>query len=264
MIRAALELCSRWVVFEPNTPHTRATLTAAISRLPQPAVDAGRAGRRERGRSVPGRLRRHQQSVDDTGVGPAVRRYRLAPSMPFEFVLLRLGRSDDSLDVQERGAARRGERLMAAAQLGSIRSADPLLGYQFPGVDHRQPAGCEQRARGQLARLAGDQATAGFSEISGPRGDHGGRELRRRRQQRRRRCNFPGRIKWANLVFKRGVLRSGRSSDTSDFWTWLQSFLDGQGVRKDGTITLHGRVRRSRLWRGAGGAACRRNGPARR
>ena len=29
MIRAALELSSRWVVFEPNNPFTRATLTAA-------------------------------------------------------------------------------------------------------------------------------------------------------------------------------------------------------------------------------------------
>jgi hypothetical protein len=27
----------------------------------------------------------------------------LAPSVPFEFVLLRLGRSDDSFDIQERG-----------------------------------------------------------------------------------------------------------------------------------------------------------------
>jgi phage tail-like protein len=49
---------------------------------------------------------------------------------------------------------------------------------------------------------------------------------------------FPGRIKWANLVFKRGVLAQPDAPGTSDFWTWLQSFLDGQGMRKDGTISL--------------------------
>ena len=114
---------------------------------------------------------------------------------------------------------------------------DPLLGYNFlVSITDSQPVSSFSLGNLVLA-VAGDQATAGFSEISGldatmevenyDAGGSNGATLR-----------FPGRIKWANLVFKRGVLPYRDPSDTSDFWSWLQSYLDGQGVRKDGTITL--------------------------
>jgi len=114
---------------------------------------------------------------------------------------------------------------------------DPLLGYNFVvSITDSQPVSSFSLGNLVLA-VAGAQATAGFSEISGleatmevenyDAGGANGATLR-----------FPGRVKWANLVFKRGVLAYRDPSDTSDFWTWLQSYLDGQGVRKDGTITL--------------------------
>jgi phage tail-like protein len=114
---------------------------------------------------------------------------------------------------------------------------DPLLGYNFQvSITDSQPAASSALA-GISISLTGSQATAGFSEISGLEatmdvesydagGVNGGA------------LKFPGRVKWSNLVFKRGTVAQRPISDTSDFWTWLQTFLDGQGVRKDGVITL--------------------------
>jgi phage tail-like protein len=115
--------------------------------------------------------------------------------------------------------------------------ADPLLGFNFQvSISDSRPAASSALA-GLSISLTGAQATAGFSEISGLEatmdvesfdagGVNGGA------------LKFPGRVKWSNLVLKRGVIARRPISDTSDFWTWLQSFLDGQGVRKDGLITL--------------------------
>jgi phage tail-like protein len=119
----------------------------------------------------------------------------------------------------------------------SAQRRDPLLGYNFlVAITDSQPAVSSALA-GISISLTSAQPTAGFSEISGLEatmdvenydagGINGGA------------LHFPGRIKWSNLVFKRGVIAQRPITDTSDFWTWLQSFLDGQGVRKDGTITL--------------------------
>src|SRR5262245_29207774 len=128
------------------------------------------------------------------------------------------------------------------ADLGQLlgfdpRRVDPLLGFNFVvSVTDSRPA-ASSALSGISISLTSSQATAGFSEISGleatmdvenyDAGGHNGGAL-----------HFPGRVKWSNLVFKRGVIAQRPITDTSDFWTWLQSFLDGQGVRKDGTITL--------------------------
>jgi phage tail-like protein len=114
---------------------------------------------------------------------------------------------------------------------------DPLLGFNFlVSITDSQPVSSFSLGNLVLS-VAGAQANAGFSEISGleanmdienyDAGGVNGGALR-----------FPGRIKWANLVFKRGVLAIRDPSDRSDFWAWLQAFLDGQGMRKDGTISL--------------------------
>jgi phage tail-like protein len=114
---------------------------------------------------------------------------------------------------------------------------DPLAGYNFVvSITDSQPVSRFSLGNLVLA-VAGAQSVAGFSEISGLEAtmdvetyDAGGFNAAS--------LKFAGRIKWANLVFKRGVLPYRDPSDTSDFWTWLQSFLDGQVLRKDGTITL--------------------------
>jgi len=114
---------------------------------------------------------------------------------------------------------------------------DPLLGFNFlVSITDSQPA-TSSTLSGISLTLTSSQATAGFSEISGLEAtmevenyDAGGLNGGT--------LHFPGRVKWSNLVFKRGVLAQRPVGDTSDFWTWLQGYLDGQGVRKDGTIAL--------------------------
>jgi phage tail-like protein len=58
---------------------------------------------------------------------------------------------------------------------------------------------------------------------------------------------FPGRIKWSNLIMRRGVLAKRDPIDGSDLWTWFQGYLDGRGVRKDGLIILCDENRNPRL-----------------
>lgn len=120
---------------------------------------------------------------------------------------------------------------------GTSQRIDPLLGFNFlVSITDSQPAASSALA-GITLSLTATQATAGFSEISGLEAsmevenyDAGGVNTGT--------LHFPGRIKWSNLVFKRGVLAQRPFGDTSDFWSWLQGYLDGNGVRKDGTITL--------------------------
>jgi uncharacterized protein len=108
MIRTALQRSLRWVVFEPNTPLTRSTVTAGISRfLHQLWTQGALVG--------PSAAAAFQVICDDTnnsgttqGAGQLIVHLAIAPSTPFEYVLLRLGLSDDSLDIQERGAIAAG------------------------------------------------------------------------------------------------------------------------------------------------------------
>jgi hypothetical protein len=110
MVRTALKLSTRWAVFEPNNQYTRSTLAAAIGRFLHQLWSQGALV----GASAAAAFR---VVCDDTNnpsttqaMGELFVDIALAPSVPFEFVLLRLGRSDDSLDIQERGvlAAGRG------------------------------------------------------------------------------------------------------------------------------------------------------------
>jgi phage tail sheath protein FI len=108
MVRRALELCSRWVVFEPNSPRTRASLTATISRFLNQLWKQGALV----GASAAAAF---QVVCDDSNnkaatqvLGELFVDIGIAPVVPFEFVLLRLGRSTDSLDIQERGVVAAG------------------------------------------------------------------------------------------------------------------------------------------------------------
>lgn len=43
---------------------------------------------------------------------------------------------------------------------------------------------------------------------------------------------FPTRMKWSPVVLKRGV------GNGTDLWDWFYSFVEGEGTRRDGVITL--------------------------
>jgi phage tail sheath protein FI len=108
MVRAALQRSLRWVVFEPNNPHTRSTVNATIGRfLAQLWTQGALVG--------PTAATAFQVICDGTNnptttqaMGELIVHIALAPSTPFEFVLLRLGLSDDSLDIQESGVVAAG------------------------------------------------------------------------------------------------------------------------------------------------------------
>jgi phage tail sheath protein FI len=100
MVRAALALCTRWVVFEPNSPHTRACLTATVTRFLHQLWQQGALA----GASAAAAF---QVVCDDSNnprrtqmLGQLFIDIGIAPVVPFEFVLLRLARTGDTLDAQ--------------------------------------------------------------------------------------------------------------------------------------------------------------------
>lgn len=116
---------------------------------------------------------------------------------------------------------------------------DPLLGHNFQvSLVDSGTAGTDGSGLATFVLSSvGATTTAGFSEVSGlemtmdveeyPAGGQNGAVLK-----------FPGRLKWSNLVMKRGVIAHRAYNDRSDLWTWIQTFIDGSGIRRDGVITL--------------------------
>lgn len=138
---------------------------------------------------------------------------------------------------------------------------DPLLAYNFQ-VSLLDSPDDDGVGLGTVALTTGGLRTvAAFTEISGlemameveeyAAGGINDRVLK-----------FPGRVKWSNLVMKRGVLAKRDPLDKSDLWTWCESYLDGNGVRKDGIIILLDEQRKPRLtWSFKRGLPLRWSGP---
>lgn len=108
MVRVALDLCSRWVVFEPNNPHTRLSLTATITRFLNQLWKQGALVGASAAAAFQVVCNDVNNPVATQLMGQLNVDIGIAPSVPFEFVLLRLGRSTDSLDIQERGVLAAG------------------------------------------------------------------------------------------------------------------------------------------------------------
>jgi phage tail-like protein len=68
---------------------------------------------------------------------------------------------------------------------------------------------------------------------------------------------FTGRAAWSNIRLKRGVVTS------ADLWRWHADYIDGNGKRRDGVITLQNELGKSvRTWRFRNGLPVRWAGPA--
>lgn len=92
---------------------------------------------------------------------------------------------------------------------------DPLLGFNFLVSFMNSQPSSGAALGGIVLSLTGGQASAGFQEISGldvtmevENYEAGGVNTGALR--------FPGRMKWANLVFKRGVIASSTFLDPSE------------------------------------------------
>jgi phage tail-like protein len=139
---------------------------------------------------------------------------------------------------------------------------DPLMGCNFsvallPSKDADGPGA------GTIAlSTSGTRSYAGFSEVSGldltmtiEEHEAGGINDRV--------LKFAGRIKWSNLVLRRGVVGRRDPLDDTDLWTWFNDYLEGRGKRKDGLITLLGADRKPvHVWSFQRGLPARWTGPS--
>jgi phage tail-like protein len=128
---------------------------------------------------------------------------------------------------------------------------DPVLGFNF-AVSLVESAG----PSAFLSLTVGSPPQNGFSEVSGldltiqaeeyREGGNNGTVLK-----------FPGRAQWSNLKLRHGIV-SG-----TDLWDWHMQFLNGQGKRRDGVVTLLDEVGSPvRSWRFLRGLPVRWAGPA--
>ena len=108
MIRAALDLSTQWAVFEPNDAHTRASLAASIGDFLTQLWRQGALAGANAGDAFTVRCDDTNNPASARALGELHADLALAPSVPFEFVLLRLGRNPDSLEITERGVLAAG------------------------------------------------------------------------------------------------------------------------------------------------------------
>jgi len=108
--------------------------------------------------------------------------------------------------------------------------SDPLKGYNF--LVSLLDSSSSLALAVNIALLAiTNTPAAGFSECSGlemtldiEEYKEGGRNSES--------LKFPSRIKWSNIVLKRGI------GSSTTLWDWHYSFVQGTGKRRDGMIIL--------------------------
>ena len=146
--------------------------------------------------------------------------------------------------------------------MASYQRRDPLLAYNFQVslLDSKDSGGAGLTTI--ALSTAGMRTMAAFSEVSGL-------ELSMEVEEYHAGgfndgvLKFPGRVKWSNLVMKRGLLAKRDPMDTSDLWTWYEAYLDGRGVRKDGIIVLLDQDRKPKItWSFRRGLPLRWSGPS--
>jgi uncharacterized protein len=101
MVMKAIDVATQWAVFEPNDDTTRMRITQSISELLDALWRRGAfVG------AVPAAA--FQVVCDETNNPPEQRangqllaEVRIAPSSPFEFVVLRVGRKENAFDIEE-------------------------------------------------------------------------------------------------------------------------------------------------------------------
>src|SRR5262249_43440948 len=101
MIEEALDVATQWVVFEPNDAYTRSKVTLAITSFLETLW--------QRGALAGGQPRQAFYVKCDEVNNPPYERDRgrllvevgVAPSVPYEFIVLRLGRTAEELELVE-------------------------------------------------------------------------------------------------------------------------------------------------------------------
>jgi hypothetical protein len=104
MIRVALDLSTQWAAFEPNDDSTRHALSAALGSFFSQLWSKGALVGPTPADAYLVRCDDTNNPPDRRALGELHADIAIAPSNPFEFIILRLGRSADSLEIVERGA----------------------------------------------------------------------------------------------------------------------------------------------------------------
>jgi len=105
MIEKALEIGLQWAVFEPNGFLTRARATMTATFFLDSLHEAGMLAGRTPDESFFVRCDLDNNPAAQREVGQLVIEIGVAPAQPFEFVVLRVGRVTDSLEVREASAS---------------------------------------------------------------------------------------------------------------------------------------------------------------
>ncbi|WP_157877772.1 phage tail sheath subtilisin-like domain-containing protein [Streptomyces kanamyceticus] len=101
MLRLTLDRESQWVVFEPHTVALRAVLVLHVEDLLRGQFRAGAFSGATEAESFFVRADADLNPPESLALGRIVLEVGVAPSSPLEFLVLRLTRGDDSLDIQE-------------------------------------------------------------------------------------------------------------------------------------------------------------------
>jgi len=101
MIEKALEVALQWAVFEPNEALTRARATMSITIFLLGLHEAGMLAGATPDESFVVKCDLDNNPEAERELGRLVVEIGVAPSKPFEFVLLRVGRVRDSLEVRD-------------------------------------------------------------------------------------------------------------------------------------------------------------------
>jgi phage tail sheath protein FI len=101
MIEKALELSLQWVTFEPNNVMTRMRATMSVTLLLSSLQEAGAFAGATAAESFFVKCDPDNNPTATRDVGELIVEIGVAPSMPFEFILLRVGRVQESIAISE-------------------------------------------------------------------------------------------------------------------------------------------------------------------
>ncbi len=104
MLRRALDAATQWAVFEPNSAETRALLTQSIGIFLETLRRGGALAGDRPADSFRVRCDDSNNPARGRADGELVVDIAVAPAVPLEFIILRLGRRDAAFELAEQGA----------------------------------------------------------------------------------------------------------------------------------------------------------------
>ena len=105
MVEKALEVALQWATFEPNGVLTRARATMSVTIFLLGLHEAGMLGGATAEESFYVKCDQDNNPPQDSDLGRLIIEAGVAPALPFEFIVLRVGQVRDSLQVREQGTA---------------------------------------------------------------------------------------------------------------------------------------------------------------